>query len=194
MLAAPLGVFPRDCCQRHGSVPPVPVCAAILPNPEEKNMLQMLLSGRMSEAIEEAGGFLPSHCLRLRAIVVFSQNGAFCTRLLRVFSQTCKPCVRKQCESKLPLAASALPLVGYSRVGGRRSDAHPGVCRASLPSPATSLLSVAIHRAVVGALLIAGYKLQTSGFLGLGCNYRGCRAASYFPLLADCSRGFLLVS
>lgn len=71
---APLGAFPCDYCQRHGSLQCVPVCAAIALNLEEKNIFQMLLSGRMTEAIEETGRFLPPHCLRLIAVAVFLQN------------------------------------------------------------------------------------------------------------------------
>lgn len=62
---APLEAFPRDSCQRHGSVCPVPVRAAILLNLRRKHS---------SEAVEEASGFLPPHYSRTTAQCVLTAH------------------------------------------------------------------------------------------------------------------------
>lgn len=96
----PLGAFPRDDCQRHGSVHPLPVCAATLLNPEEKSIIQMVLSGRMVEAIEEAGRSLQPRCLRLSAIAVFEQNAASAQSSPVCFHKPlCQETVRKPAAS-----------------------------------------------------------------------------------------------
>lgn len=58
--------------------------------PWGKNIIQVLLSGRMAEAIEEAPLF-ETECY----FSVLTEH-SICAKLLRVFSQACNLCVRKQ--------------------------------------------------------------------------------------------------
>lgn len=117
---APSGAFPRDSCQRHGSVCPVPVCAAKLLNPRRKHS---------SEAVEEASRFLPPHYSRTTAQCVLKQHIQHLHKaLLRVFTDFVTSVSGN--GKKMRNRASASLHAGH-RVGGRRTDAGPRVCRAS---------------------------------------------------------------
>ena len=88
-------------------------------------MTQMLLSGGLAEAVEEAGGFLPPRCVDWSAIAVLAER-SLSAKPLRMCPRTRKPCAGTRRGSELPLPGL--------RQGRREEGWCPSRCTLSIPA------------------------------------------------------------
>lgn len=93
---APLGAFPHDYCQRRGFVHPVPLCAAILLNPEEKKHSSDAAFKEDGRGHRGSRQVSPTPLFGTECYCSALRKHSICTKLLGVFSQTCNLCVKKQ--------------------------------------------------------------------------------------------------